>query len=84
MCALAEDPARRSQPGGAFCVRAGGDGAFRSRWMSPGEWRVWALTRKPRENPASPAFQEKYERQARKLTVPESGSIGRRTLVPIE
>lgn len=84
MCALAEEPARRAQPGGAFCVRADGDGAFRSRWMSPGEWRVWALTRKPRENPASPAFQEKYERQARKLTVPESGAIGRRTLVAIE
>jgi hypothetical protein len=84
MCALAEEPARRLQPGGAFCVRADGDGAFRSRWMSPGEWKVWALTRKPRENPANPAFQEKYERQGRKLNVPENGALGRRTLVAIE
>jgi hypothetical protein len=84
MCALAEDPARRAQPGGAFCVRADGDGAFRSHWISPGEWRVWALTRRPHESPSSPAFQEKYERQARKLTVPESGAIGMRTLVAIE
>jgi hypothetical protein len=84
MCAWAEEPARRMQPGGAFCVRADSDGAFRSRWLSPGDWRVWALTRKPRENPASPAFQEKFERQARKLTVPENGVIGRRTLVSVE
>jgi len=84
MCAVAEEPARRAQPRGAFCVRADGDGAFRSHWLSPGEWRVWALTRKPRESPASPAFQEKYERQARKLTVPESGTLGRISLVGIE
>jgi hypothetical protein len=84
MCALAEEPARRAQPGGAFCVRADGDGAFRSHWLSPGEWRVWALTRRPHESPSSPAFQEKYERQARKLTVPESGAIGMRTLVGVE
>lgn len=84
MCALAEAPARRAQPGGAFCVRADGDGAFRSHWLSPGEWRVWALTKRPRENPASPAFVEKYERQARKLTVPENGALGRLTLLAIE
>lgn len=84
MCAIAEKPARRLQPGGSFCVRADGDGAFRSHWMSPGDWKVWALTRKPRENPASPAFQEKYERQARKLTVPEDGGLGRRNLLAID
>jgi hypothetical protein len=84
MCAVAEEPARRAQPRGAFCVRADGDGAFRSHWLSPGEWRVWALTRKPRESPASPAFQEKYERQARKLKVPENGTLGRISLVAIE
>jgi len=84
MCALAEELARRAQPRGAFCVRADGDGAFRSHWLSPGEWRVWALTRKPHESPASPSFQEKYERQARKLTVPENGALGSRTLVAIE
>jgi hypothetical protein len=84
MCAMAEEPARRAQPGGAFCVHADGDGAFRSRWLGPGEWKVWALTRKPRENPASPAFQQKYERQARKLDVPEDGVMGGCNLVAIE
>lgn len=83
-CAVAEDPVRRLQPGGAFCVRTDGDGAFRSRWLSPGEWLVWALTKKPHESPANPAFAEKYERQARKLTIPENGSLGRITLVGIE
>ncbi len=84
VCAMAESPARRAQPGGAFCVRADSDGAFRSRWLSPGDWKVWALTKRPRENPAGRAFQEKYDRQARKLTVPEDGGTGRRTLVAVE
>jgi hypothetical protein len=84
VCAVAVGPTRRLQPGGAFCVRADGDGAFRSRWLSPGEWLVWALAKKPRESPASRAFAEKYERQARKLTVPESGNLGWLTLVGIE
>lgn len=84
MCAVAEEPVRRLQPGGAFCVRADGDGAFRSRWLSPGEWRVWALTKKPHENAAGPAFAEKYAHQARKLTVPENGNLGRLTLVGVE
>ena len=84
MCALAEAPARRAQPGGAFCVRADSDGAFRSSWLSPGDWKVWALTRKPRDSPASAAFQEKYERQGQKLTVPEDGGVGRRSLLALE
>jgi hypothetical protein len=84
MCALAKDPARARQPGGAFCVRADGDGAFRSRWMSPGDWMVWAFPRKPHESPLSPAFKDKYEKRGLTLTVPENGALGRRSLVAIE
>ncbi|MDR3719481.1 MAG: carboxypeptidase-like regulatory domain-containing protein, partial [Bryobacteraceae bacterium] len=84
MCALAKDPARARQPGGAFCVRADGDGAFRSRWMSPGDWIVWAFPKKPRENPASPAFKDKYEKRGLALNVPENGAVGRRSILAIE
>lgn len=84
MCAVAADPARRRQPGGAFCVRADGGGAYRSRWMSPGNWMVWGYTKKPHENPASPAFQDKYERSAQRLTVPEDGELGRIALLAVE
>ncbi len=84
MCALSEDPHRQVQPGGAFCVRADGGGEFRSRWMSPGKWRIWAFTKKPRENPASPAFREKYERRGQTVTVPEDGVLARRSVLVIE
>jgi hypothetical protein len=83
-CAVAVDPTRRLQPGGAFCVRADGDGAFRSRWLSPGEWLVWALTKKPRESPASPAFKDKYEKRGLSLTVSDNGAVGRRSILAIE
>ncbi len=84
MCAYAEEPARRQQPGGAFCVRADGGGEFRSRWMSPGKWMIWAFKKKPHENPASPAFKEKYERHAQVVTVPEKGELGRRSIVVVD
>jgi hypothetical protein len=84
MCALAADPDRRRQPGGAFCVRADSDGAFRSRWMSPGDWMVWAFTKKPRENPLSPAFRDKYERRGQILKVPENGALEMCSLVSVE
>ena len=84
MCASAADPNRRRQPGGAFCVRADGDGTYRTRWMSPGQWKVWGFTKKPHDNPASPAFEEKYNRRGDLLTVPEDGVVGRFPLLAIE
>lgn len=84
MCALAEDLARQWQPGGAFCVRADGGGEFRSRWMSPGKWTIWAFTKKPRENPASPAFKEKYTRRGQTVAVQEDGALARRSVLVIE
>lgn len=84
MCALAGDPARVAQPGGVFCVRADGDGTFRSRWMSPGDWTIWAFTKKPHESPADPAFVKKHAAQAREVKVPENGNVGRLRLLAIE
>jgi len=84
MCAAADELIRRRQPGGAFCVRSDTDGTFRSRWLSPGAWLIWAFTKKPHEEPGGAAFEDNYERRAQKLMVPENGALGRVSIRAIE
>ncbi|MGD0580585.1 MAG: carboxypeptidase-like regulatory domain-containing protein, partial [Bryobacteraceae bacterium] len=84
VCAASDEAWRRRQPGGAFCVRADSDGKFRSRWLSPGPWRVWAFPKKPLERPGSEAFETRYARTARPLDVPPEAGLLRLTLLAAE
>lgn len=76
VCAVSNEAWRRAQPGGAFCVRADSDGKFRSRWLAPGPWRLWAFPKTPFERPGSEAFETRYGSAARKLEVPTDGVLG--------
>jgi hypothetical protein len=84
VCAVSDQPWRLRQPGGAFCVRAESDGKYRSRWLSPGPWRLWAFPKRPLERPGSEAFETRYGRAARALEMPPQGGFLRVTLLCAE
>jgi hypothetical protein len=81
VCMVSGNPARLRQPGAAFCAHADGDGQFRSRWLSPGAWRVWAFPRRPLERPGSAAFETRYGLAARPIDVPPDTGLLRITLL---
>ena len=81
VCMVSGKPWRLRQPGGAFCVHADEAGQFRSRWLSPGAWRVWAFPKRPLERPGSAAFEARYGLAARPIDVPPDAGLLRITLL---
>jgi hypothetical protein len=81
VCMVSGKPWRLRQPGGAFCVHADEAGQFRSRWLSPGAWRVWAFPKRPLERPGSAAFETRYGLAARPIDVPPDAGLLRITLL---
>jgi hypothetical protein len=81
VCLVSGKPWRLRQPGGAFCVHADEAGQFRSRWLSPGAWRVWAFPKRPLERPGSAAFEARYGLAARPIDVPPDAGLLRITLL---